>query len=387
MISVTHIISGLSTGGAEMMLLKLLTHADRDQFESRVYCLSAEVGPIADRLEGIGVPVRVLGMSRGRPNPLDALRLSGWLSRTSPHVVQTWMYHADLVGGAAAKLAAWNVPVIWGIQNSTLDPTRSRARTIWVARACAKASTWLPETIVCCSENSRRVHAALGYADHKFRVIPNGIDLAAFRPDAEARAAVRRELGVPDDAPLVGIVARFDPQKDHRTFVEAAGRLRARLPDAHFLLCGRGATPDNRELGAWIDAAGIRGSVHLLGERTDVPRITAALDLLTLSSAFGEAFPNVLGEAMACEVVCVTTDVGDSAYIVGDTGRVVPSRDPGALADAWHSLLAGDRDALRALGRRARQRVRELFTIQRVTRAYEDTYRAAVAPQRAEARA
>jgi hypothetical protein len=158
---VTHIITDLSTGGAEIMLLKLVSHLDRQRFTSRVISLTAS-GPIGDRLEAQGVPVQALGMRPGSPDPIAVARLASWLRQSPPALVQTWMYHADLVGGIAARLAG-NAPVIWGIRNSNLDVVRSRRSTRWTVKLCALFSRWVPQRIISCSETARRIHAGLGY--------------------------------------------------------------------------------------------------------------------------------------------------------------------------------------------------------------------------------
>lgn len=355
-----------------MTLYKLLLASDRLSSASEVISLTGN-GAIGEKIQALGVPVRALGMSSGGTSPFALLRLARWLRRSSPAVIQTWMYHADLIGGVAAKLAA-GPPVAWGIRHSDLNPKSSKRSTIWTVRTCARLSRWLPAHIVCCSEASLRVHGELGYAVEKMRVIPNGFDLNAFKPDEGARISVRRELGIADEAPLIGLVARFDPQKDHRTFVEAAAKLNARRPDVHFLLCGNGISRDNVELAGWIDAVGLTNRCHLLGLRDDVPRLVAALDVASSSSSYGEGFPNVVGEAMACAVPCAVTDVGDSALIVKDTGRVVPARNPGALAAAWLEVFGMSEDGRRRLGAAARQRVRDHFDLSRIARCYEDLY-------------
>lgn len=375
MIQVAHVITGLDSGGAEKMLLKLLTHIDRERFSSSVYSLIPP-GLGAAPIEALGVRLQTLRMRRDWPNPVSVLRLARMFRDSRPDLIQTWMYHADLVGGIAAKLAGVRAPVVWNIRHSTFDPAQTRRRTAQVARLCAAASHWLPDTIVCCSIAAQRVHSALGYSDAKIKVIPNGFDLSQFRPDPIARREVRDELGLPDAAPVVGRFGRFDPQKDYRTFIDAVALLHRRRPDVHFVLCGLDVDASNPLLGSWIDAAGVRSVCHLLGYRRDVARVIASIDIAASSSAYGEAFPNVLGEAMACEVPCVATDVGDSAYIVGDTGCIVPPRDPAALADAWDTQLARGPDHLRALGAAARRRVEEKFAIRGVVRAYEDTYEA-----------
>jgi glycosyltransferase involved in cell wall biosynthesis len=234
-------------------------------------------------------------------------------------------------------------------------------------------SHWLPARIVCCSESTRKVHTELNFAAKKMLVIPNGSDLTAFKRNPEARLSVRKELGVREGTPLIGLVARFDPLKDHYTFVRAAALLRARLPNANFVLCGEGITWENPELARWIEAARIRDRCHLLGLRRDMPRLTAALDIASSSSS-REAWPLAVGEAMACEVPCVVTDVGDSALILGGTGRVVLPEKPEAMADAWYELLTMSRYKRRQLGIAARQRVEKHFDLPSVVAQYESLY-------------
>ena len=209
-------------------------------------------------------------------------------------------------------------------------------------------------------------------------VIPNGFDLAAFKPDAKARTAVREELGISQEALLIGLVGRFDPQKDHRNFVAAAARLRAYCPQVHFLLCGDGVNWNNAELTGWIGEAGLRQQFHLLGRREDMPRLTAALDISSTSSSYGEGFPNVIGEAMACGVACAITDVGDSAFIVGETGLVVPPRDPEALAHAWKKLIEMGPEGRQKLGETARKRILENFSLPDIVARYEALYKEVV---------
>jgi glycosyltransferase involved in cell wall biosynthesis len=182
-------------------------------------------------------------------------------------------------------------------------------------------------------------------------------------------------LGVDDSIPLIGMCGRFDLQKDHHNFLAAAGLLRALLPDAQFVLWGKGVDLENPHLSAWIAEEGLGQAVHLLGFRTDSPRLNAALDVATLSAAYGEAFPNVVGEAMACAVPCVVTGVGDAAYIVGETGRAVPPGSPEALAAAWAELLSLPAAERKALGTAARKRVENLFSLEKMGAAYAQLYR------------
>jgi glycosyltransferase involved in cell wall biosynthesis len=365
------VITGLSTGGAETMLLKLLKGLDRGRFAPQVISLTTqgEIGPL---IAARGIPVHALGMKPGRPSLVKFMRLVKLLRGSQPDVVHTVMYHANLLGG----LAAWRAgirAVSWGIHHSDLSPHRNKRATLLVVKFCALTSGWLPRRILSCSERASTIHIDVGYRADKMVVIPNGFDLVLFQPDPVARGSVRVELGLPPDTPLVGLIARDNPQKNHPGFIEAAAMVYEALPQVHFVLVGIGIDQSNRALIQLIDQAGLQGQVHLLGRRDDIPRLMASLDVLA-SSSFGEAFPNVLGEAMASGVPCVVTDVGDSAEIVGDTGRVVASGDMAGLARHLVALLALPADERGRLGARARERVREHYEIGSVVRRYENFY-------------
>lgn len=368
---IAFIITGLSTGGAETMLYKLLERLDRSRFEPYVISITSR-GEYGPRIGALGIPVLTLGMRPGLPDPFKFVRLVGHLRRIKPDVVQTWMYHADLLGGLAARLVGIRA-VAWALRHSNLSPEQNKRTTLMVMKACGQLSCRLPKRILSCSERARAAHVSAGYCADKMVVIPNGFDLNRFMPDAETRASVRTELGLPGDTPLVGLIARDDPQKNHPGFVEAAARVHRTLPDVHFLLAGTGIEHGNCRLVEHISQAGLADRFHLLGRRDDIPRLMAALDLLA-SSSFGEAFPNVLGEAMACGVPCVVTDVGDSAEIVGNTGSVVAAGDMAGLARhliEWLQLPQLEREAAGSL---ARERVRTRYEISDVVRRYENFY-------------
>jgi glycosyltransferase involved in cell wall biosynthesis len=371
-IGVTHIIAGLEPDGAERMLLRLVSGMDSSRFDNEVISLT-NLGPMTDKFQAAGIRVRALGMSRGSANPYYLAKLAGWLRKLpAQQIIQTWMYHADLVGGLAAKLAGC-AGLVWNIRHSELHAGIDKRHTIWTAKACAALSSRLPRRIVCASEASRTFHEKLGYAHDRMEVIPNGFDLDLFRPDAEAREAVRSELGVADSTLVIGYVARKHPVKDHRTFLEAAGLLHKQFPDVRFVLCGDGATEQNSDLKDWSEAAGVRDACYFLGRRDDVPRVLNAFDIAT-SSSTSEAFPNALAEAMACGIPAVVTNVGDSRSILGETGSVVPPKDPKALAQAWVGLLQAGPDIRERLGEAARARIQTHFSMPNVVRRYEALY-------------
>lgn len=369
---IVHVITGLDTGGAEMMLYKLLSAMDRARFENSVIALT-DGHAVGDKIAALGIPVMYLGMAPGKPSLCGFIKLLGELRTRRPDLVQTWMYHGDLLGGLAAKLAGVK-HVVWNIRHSDLPGQHCKLSTRLVAKACALLSHALPDKIICNSQRAVAIHAQLGYKQGLLQVIGNGFDLQRFHPDAGAKAAIRRELGIGPGASLVGLVARFDVQKNHRGFIAAAQQVAQALPNVQFILAGRGVDASNPELRGWFAASGCAEQFHLLGERDDIPQLTAAFDVAVSCSIFGEGFPNSVGEAMACAVPCAVSDVGDAAWVVADAGLVVPPGDTPALAAALLGLLqlpAGER---MALGRLARQRVEGNFSLPVVVGQYQDLY-------------
>jgi glycosyltransferase involved in cell wall biosynthesis len=376
MIKVMHIITTLGPAGAENMLCRITAGMDATRFENEVVSLTG-ILDLAEKMNSNGVRVRTLAMKKSVPNPLLVMRLAKWIRESKPDVIHTWMYHANLIGALAARLAG-DVPVVWAIHHNAFDPRVDKRRTMLVNRACALLSRKFAARIVFCSEASLRTHKELSYAADKLEVIPNGFDLEQVKPDRAARESLRQELGVSADAIVIGFAARFHPHKDHRNFVQAADRLHKLMPDVHFLLFGMGITWENAQLAEWIDAAGIRERCHLLGLREDISRLFSGIDIATTASR-SEAFPIVVGEAMACGTPCVVTDVGDSALIVENTGSVVPPEDPHALAEAWRSLIEAGPAVRRRLGIAARDRVQRHFALPAIVERYQKIYAQAAA--------
>jgi glycosyltransferase involved in cell wall biosynthesis len=370
--NVCHVITGLRTGGAEIMLQKLIAATAGNGMTHSVVSLT-DRGPIGDALHARGIRVDSLGMRRGTPDVRAVGRLRRLLAARAPHVVQTWMYHSNLLGGLAARLAGIRA-VVWNIRSSRLEPATEKKSTIWLAKVSGLLAHQLCGRIVTNSDDARRVHERMGYPSSLFEVIPNGFDLGTFKPDDATRASVRTELALAPETVLIGMISRFHPGKGHDTFLSAAARLATHHRDVHFVLAGDGVTSGNPALSRYVERPELRGRMSLLGRRTDTPRLFAALDLSTLTSLY-ESFPNVVGEAMACAVPCIVTDVGDAATIVGDTGLVIPVRDEDALLSAWSSLLALEPAARRSLGDRARARIAERYSLASVAARYVRLYK------------
>jgi glycosyltransferase involved in cell wall biosynthesis len=372
MTRVLHLITTLQSGGAQAMLANLVTAAaGSDSPHHIVVEMIRSSGGCAERIRSAGVPLHSLGITRGRISPVALAGFMKLLRRERPDVVQTWLYHADLLG--LLTLPVLRVPLVWNVRCSWHVDIDGFA-----PRTCARFSK-LPTAVVVNSQAGRLVHEQLGYRPRRWCLIGNGFDVEAFRPDAGARARVRAELGISAATVLIGLVARWDPNKDHATFLAAAAQLSRERPDVHFLLVGEGVTHSNAQLQALIRDTDLSGRVHLLGMRTDMTTLTAALDIAACTS-LGEGFPNVVGEAMAAGVPCVTTDVGDAAQLVGDVRLVVPRRDPGALAAVWRQLLSLEPAALRELGMAGRARISQHHDLSGVIRRYHSLYQELALP-------
>jgi glycosyltransferase involved in cell wall biosynthesis len=371
MIRVTHIITGLAADGAEGMLSNLVTQMDRGRFHNEVISLT-NLGDLGGTLRAQGIEVRTVGLTK---NPMDVLsfwRLAKLLRESTPDVLQTWMYHADLVGGLIAQTVGVR-RVVWGIHHASLDLSSNKLLTVAVARMCAILSPIVPTRIVCCSEASRAAHARFGYRDGKTEFIPNGFDTERFKPRPQARDMLRLELGVTDEEVLIGMAGRYHAHKDHGNFIRAAMLVANEHPNVVFALCGRDVTCQNTPLMESIHSAGLGRQVRLLGPRGDVENFFAGIDI-AVSSSQTEAFPLAVGEAMATGTPCVVTDVGDSAFLVGETGRVAPARDAYALARAISDLVKRGPTRRQLLGAAARARIDELFSLTAIVERYQDLY-------------
>jgi glycosyltransferase involved in cell wall biosynthesis len=359
-VRVLHVITGLGQGGAETMLAKLV-----EALPGITHVVAPLTGDLAlrARIEAAGGQVMPLGMRGPRGLPAAVLRLAALIRRVRPDVIQSWLYHADLAATLARAAALSRAPLAWSLRCSDMDLARYAATTRLVVRALARLSA-VAAVIASNSEAGLAWHCRLGYRPRRTIVIPNGFETDRFRPDPQARAPLLALAGWPQDAVIVGLVARVDPMKDHAGFLAALART---PPALHAMLVGRGTE-------ALAIPPALAGRVLALGPREDIAALTAGFDIACLASRFGEGFPNVLGEAMACAVPCVTTDVGDAAAIVGAAGVIVPPGDPAALAEAL-TRLATDPERRRALGAAGRARVLAEYALPAVAARYAALWR------------
>jgi len=365
-----HIITGLNTGGAEHALYKVAASTLGDHWEMTVVSLMGE-GNLGAHMEAAGIPVWCLDMPRGRLSARALFQLRQIIRATQPHVIHSWMYHANLVATLAFGLTRPGIPIAWNIRHSLDHFPEEKRTTRWVIHGNRLLSRHAAK-IVYNSHVSRSQHKAFGFADGRADVIPNGFDLQRLSPSQEARCAVRKQFNIPHAAPLIGHVARAHPVKDHHTFLEALRQVLHANPDVHCMLIGRDVDRKNSTFAPWCSKLAPT-RVHFLGERDDISTLMPALDVFCLSSR-SEAFPNVLGEAMACGVPCVSTDVGDCAHVIGDTGLLVPPGDPCALATALKKLIRLPAARHQAIAQKARTRIAANFSLQAVTQQYRQLY-------------
>jgi glycosyltransferase involved in cell wall biosynthesis len=369
---IVHLITSLSMGGAQMMLYKLLSAIDRKRFDPVVISLT-DHGALHERINRLGVPVQSVGMPPGMPTPAAIWRLIRTVKHAAPDLIQGWQYHGNLAALYAQMCLKRRVPVLWNIRHSIHDLGDEKRMTA----AVVKLGAWFshkPERVIYVAQSSAMQHEALGYRTEKRVILPNGFDMQRFMPSNQARLQLRVELGISPSAIIIGKIARYHAMKDHATFLRAAAHLLRFHPGVHFLLAGERVEETNAVLMELINDFKLEARTHLLGERDDIQHIIAALDVVTSASAYGEGFPNVLGEAMACGVPCVATDVGDSALIIGELGQVVPPKQPQALAEAWCMLLDMGHAGRVTLGLRARRYIKEHYSLPSIAVRYEQLY-------------
>lgn len=359
MIRIVFLIRTLDIGGAERQLVTLVTNLDRHRFDITVLCFYSG-GPLEAELRSHGIRVYFLE-KRGRWDLIPSLvRCFRFLKPIKPDILHSYLGPPNLL---ALFLKPWfrSTKVLWGMRASYMDWGQYDMLTGWMFRLeCLLAR--FPDLIIMNSHASHAYHLRHGFPRDRMVVIPNGINTDTFYPDSNKRHKLRKEWGIQSESVVVGLVARLDPMKDHSTFLKAAALFLGSTKRAYFVCVGMGSEAYRKHLHQLAERLGISTKIIWTGLRQDMADVYNACDVVS-SSSCGESFPNVLGEAMACGVPCVATDVGDSAWIVGETGIIVPPRDPDALASGWHRLL--DKDRAR-LGKKARERILENFSVHRL---------------------
>lgn len=368
---ITHVIIGLGVGGAELMLKRLVEGLNGQEGMQHSVISLTGLGVVGDQLQGAGIKVTYLEMSNALSLPITFFRLRRELKKQQPDIVQTWMYHADFLGGLAARsLGIKNI--IWGIR--TTDVTLGRSKlTVALRKLCAWLSYSVPKVIICAADAGRKVHEQVGYDPSKMRVIPNGFDLDKLKSTPEQRQALRTELGFTEEHKVIGSVGRFNPIKNQQLFVEAAALVAKQHENARFMMVGRDNTWDNAELVGWIKQHNLQAKFALLGERSDVPVCLSAMDIFCLHSKT-EGFPNVLGEAMAMGLPCISTDVGDAGLLLHQAGKIVKTSDID-ICDAVTCYLTLSQEELESFSYNSRKKIYSSYSLAKILEKYNSLYK------------
>jgi len=345
----------LNIGGTERQLVELVKGLDKNAFEITIGLFYDE-GILREELVVLeGVKLLPLFKS-GRWDLIRfCTRLITVLHRLKPHILYSFLPDANLVGLILGRITRVK-QIVWGVRASNMDVSRYD----WLARTSLRLSVFLsrfPDAIIANAIAGKEFHRSIGYSTNRMMVVPNGIDIDCFKPDHSAGLRVRDEWGIDEKTVSIGLIGRLDPMKDHTTFLQAVKIFDQKECSVRFVCIGDGKEPYKSKIHSLCMTLGLNGSLIWTGVRSDMPAVYSALDIVTSTSSYGEGFSNVIGEAMACGVPCVVTDVGDSAIIVGETGVIVPPEDPQALADGWRRMLKRLNDKSYSIKEMARARI------------------------------
>jgi glycosyltransferase involved in cell wall biosynthesis len=365
---VMHVIVGLKLGGAEQVLATVARELSKVNIQSCVASMTRG-GPVADVLRAAGVPVFELGASGVLSSLTAPIALRGLVREVSPHVVQGWMYHGNVL---AALAVPRGIPIAFNIRHS-LPTLRAEKRLTQLIIRLGGTLSGRATTIIYNSERARREHELLGYNTRDAISIRNGFDTQKFRPSETMRSICRTELGIERDDFVVGNVARYHPVKNQRMFLDAAAAALSQGLRARFIVAGRDVRSASSGLVQHAKALGMSGQVIFVDEQRDIPALMNALDVLCLTSD-SEGFPNVVGEAMSCGVPVIATDVGDVAKLIGDTGRMVPVADAAALAAELARAASWSSEERRRMSAEARKRIEDEFSQTRMLDSYASLY-------------
>jgi glycosyltransferase involved in cell wall biosynthesis len=323
---ILHIITGLGDGGAENTLYKICKY-DR----SNQHVVISLKGPdkYFSLLKKIDIKVCCINMKFF--SIFKFFYLIKLLLFFKPDIVQTWLVHGDFIGGIAARLAGIK-NIVWNVRYSNLERQKIKLTTFLLLKILAKLSFFLPRSIVVVSKSARLNCIELGYCKKKLNFIPNGYDLSILKPNKNHKTYFKKKFKINKQTILIGTVARYDPKKDHINLLKAISLIRSRNKNFLCILVGYNIDKNNTSLVKEIKRLNLFKYVKLLGQKNDISQIMNGLDVYVQSSGYGEGFPNVVAESMACGTPCVVTDVGDAAFIVGKTGWIVPPKNSLKLA-------------------------------------------------------
>jgi len=362
---IVHIITGLNDGGAEHTLFKICKY---DNLNKHIVISLTGPGKYFSLLKKLKIKVYCLNASFFSIHKFFFLiRL---LNLLNPDIVQTWLVHADFVGGIAARLASIK-KIIWNVRYSDLKLGKAKLTTIIIIKILSKLSYLIPKSIVIASKRAKKIYEIKGYDKKKLRFIPNGYDLSILKPSKFQKINFQKKNKIKKKIPLIGKVARFDLKKDHLNLIKALSLIRSKNVNFSCVLIGTNINQSNIKLVSKIKELKLSNHVKLLGQNDDITKVMNGLDVYIQSSSYGEGFPNVVAEAMSCGTPCVVTDVGDAKFIVGKNGWIVPPNNSIKLAKAIEKALSeiGTSHWSRRCNK-ARLRIKDNFNIINMIKSY-----------------
>jgi glycosyltransferase involved in cell wall biosynthesis len=366
---VVHIITGLGDGGAEHALFKICKY---DIINKHFVISLRGPGKYFSSLNKVGVKVYCLNIKFFSIHKF--IFLVKLLRSLKPDIVQTWLVHADFIGGIAARLAGIN-NILWNVRYSKIEIGKAKLTTILIIKLLSILSNLIPKFIITVSKKAKKIYEIIGYNKKIFKFIPNGYDLSILKVNKFQQINFRKKIKIKKQIPLIGNVARYDPQKDHSNLLNALSLIRSKNINFFCVLVGSNINYKNMNLIAEIKRLKLSNYVKLLGQNDNISQVMNGLDVHVLSSSYGEGFPNVVAESMACGTPCIVTDVGDSAFIVGKTGWVVPPKNSIKLAKAIEKAL-NEKGTIKWNKRciKARLRVKEKFSIGKMIKLYNKVW-------------
>ncbi len=369
---ILHIINDRNVGGAQSVLKSLIENWEFEEDEHLVLHLLNK----NDQNNLIQInrgAFKDAGFQKGKFSLIPIINIFHAFIQFKPDIIQTWLYHSDLAG-SMLPIIFWKTPIIWGIHHTTSDQSSVSISTWQIIRVLARISKYVPSKIICCTESAKRTHISLGYDAKKLVTINNGVDVSRFVPSFLGKQYIKEKHNLPKEKILIGMFARFHPQKDYSNLLSAAKILLQNEPDVHFILAGYLVDDKNESLTQEIKRLNIEKSIHLLGVQNDLEKLYPAMDIVTLTSAFGEALPVTICEAMSCGIPCVATDVGDVKMVIGDTGYVVQPGNSEELARAWKKVIKLSGEEYKILSEQSRNRIVELYNTKTMVQKYREVY-------------
>ena len=366
---VIHIITGLGDGGAEHVLFKICKY---DIANKHLVISLKGPGKYSSLLSKLGIKVYCLNV--GFFSIHKFMFLIKLLRSLKPDMVQTWLVHADFLGSIAARLAGIN-NILWNVRYSNIEIGKAKLTTILIIKILSILSYFIPKFIIIVSKKAKKIYEIVGYNKKIFKFIPNGYDLSILKINKLQKTNFRKKIKIKKNVPLIGNVARYDPQKDHFNLLNALSLIRSRNINFFCVLVGFNINQNNIDLISEIKRLKLSDHVKLLGQTDNVSQVMNGLDIHVLSSSYGEGFPNVVAESMACGTPSIVTDVGDSALIVGKTGWVVPPKNSIKLANAIEKALREkDTNKWNKRCNKARLRIKEKFSIGKMITSYNEVW-------------